>query len=203
MIQNWGDGSDRHTGCVRTWRLHWKGQAYSWERKLEMKGRTDSGRMESSRTWALEEILIGRWRGREKEVSAISCDFCGEYWEWRRLRKRTQDDWLCTKSVVLSTYLGNFSLSKSWNWFNLFFSRVLLFESKRMRQRRPSGFQLYLSYATKAKGCILALLSLFSLALPHLFAPHKHSFPCSLAFSCLLAALELIPLIPIQVKIRL
>ena len=116
--------------------------------------------------------------------------FGGEYWEWQRQRK--DPAWfLCIQSVVLSTFLGNFSLSKSWSWFHLYISAECGSLNQNVcAEATPSGFQSYLGYATKAKGCITLgpVHSLFSwprpVFLPHirvlLFLAHGPSLHCRL-----------------------
>lgn len=55
----------------------------------------------------MERFGLGDER-REKEVCGVSSNFCGEFGEWRRPIERMRHDLLCTKSVVPSTFLGDF-----------------------------------------------------------------------------------------------
>lgn len=76
-----------------------------------------------------------------------------------------------------------------------------LFESNVCAEAPPSGFQLYLGYATKAKVCVTLspFLSLFSRPCPVVVASHEASVSRLQAFSL---PPSLIPLIPIQVKMH-
>lgn len=172
VVWNGFNGWDRHTtGWAKTWGLRWKGPDYSWEGPLEMKVRRDR---EGERGAGLGhgESWTGSWDGGQGGFWG-QLRFCGEYREWQRQRK--DPAWfLCIQSVVLSTLLGNFPLSKSWSWFHLYISAECGSLNQNVcAEATPSGFQLYLGYATKAKGCITLgpVHSLFSWPRP-VFLPH-------------------------------
>lgn len=115
---------------------------------------------------ALARIWPGRWQGGE-EVSGVILAGEGS-------RGQAQPDWLCSQSVVFSAVLGNFSPSKSWNWFHFYFAAECgSLNPNVCAEAKPRRLWLYLGFATKAKGCITLgpFLSLFSwpcpVSLPH------------------------------------
>lgn len=80
----------------------------------------------------------------------------------------------CALEVQFSLRLGDSSLSKIWNWFHLYFSAECGSLNQNVcAEAKPSGFQFYLGYTTKAKGWITPgpLLSLLSGPCP-IFLPH-------------------------------
>lgn len=95
-------GETHTTGQVRTWGWHWKGQDYSWDRKLEMKGRTDGGRTENSRLGPWGRFRLGWEGGRKRLLGSVALSVVNA--EWRSLKERTHEDWLHTESVVLATF---------------------------------------------------------------------------------------------------
>lgn len=109
------------------------------------------GRRERSRNLATERA--GPELGWRQGGFWGQLRFWGEYQEWQRQRK--DPAWfLCIQSVVLSTLFGNFPLSKSWSWFHLYISAECGSLNQNVcAEATPSGFVLYLGYATKAKGC--------------------------------------------------